>query len=82
MYVLEYLSHFNDDSKIGLELVSLSKVLPISQANENQQAKWLFDGTQKSPLLNALVVGAENDFIVDQQGVEETATFLGGMFRL
>ena len=44
---------------------------PSKQADGAGRARWLADGPA------ALVVGAENDFIVDSEGVEETAAFLG-----
>lgn len=46
------------------------------QAREDGRARWL---TSAPP---ALVVGAEQDRVVDQEGVEETAAFLGTSARM
>ena len=70
------MSHFSEDSVIGLDLKSVVKSLPMKQADENQQAIWLNDN--KGNNIPRLVIGAENDFVVDKQGVEETAKFLNG----
>mmetsp|Transcript_31778 Transcript_31778/g.46869 ORF Transcript_31778/g.46869 Transcript_31778/m.46869 type:complete len:350 (+) Transcript_31778:12-1061(+) len=63
-----YQQHFERDTAAILDVFSLSKVLPSKSA---------IDG--KSPSLSylppRLVVGATRDFIVDREGVEETARY-------
>ncbi|CAM9337099.1 unnamed protein product [Chrysoparadoxa australica] len=66
-----YVANFREDSKAGLDLRDLNSQLPCKRRDENGRAEWL----DKAP--PRLVVGAENDFIVDLEGVQETAAFLG-----
>lgn len=65
-----YQQYFERDTAAILDVVSLTKVLP---------SKMAING--KSPSLSylppRLVVGATRDFIVDREGVEETARYYG-----
>ncbi|CAM9129087.1 unnamed protein product [Discosporangium mesarthrocarpum] len=65
-----YMANFRADSKMGLDLVDLQKKLPSRTANEEGKAAWL----PRAP--PRLVMGGERDYIVDEKGVEEMATFL------
>lgn len=67
----EYLPRFEADSRVGLDLGHFNKNLPSKAADGDGRATWLRDAP---PLL---VLGAERDFVVDREGVEETARFLG-----
>jgi hypothetical protein len=112
------MTKFRADSRVALDLQSLSEVLPsITSAGPEGRAVWLppqssgssapiiakrsdsevFDtridmesstlSLYRPPVLpppavvpyspSILVVGAERDFIVDQEGVKETARYLG-----
>ncbi|CEM05853.1 unnamed protein product [Vitrella brassicaformis CCMP3155] len=59
------------DGQIGLDVRSLSGSLPSRQALPSGRASWLDES------LPRLVMGTRQDYIVDGQGVEETARFLG-----
>lgn len=62
--VVQYQNLMKESSKVPLfDLRSLNSSLPVPSPVKN------------SPPV--LVVGAENDFILDKQGIEETASFLG-----
>jgi hypothetical protein len=56
-----YMKHFKEDSKIGLNLRDLKPQLPAATATADGTAPWL---SSAPPLL---VIGTENDFIVDEQ---------------
>ena len=67
-----YLPRLEADSRIGLDVGYFTRNLPSKQADaETGRALWL----ARAP--PALVIGAERDAIVDREGVEETARFLG-----
>jgi hypothetical protein len=55
------MKHFKEDSKIGLNLRDLKPQLPAATATADGTAPWL---SSAPPLL---VIGTENDFIVDEQ---------------
>jgi len=65
-----YQQYFKRDSSAILDVVALAKVLPSKFAIEGR-ARSL---SQYPP---CLVIGATRDFIVDQQGVEETSKYYG-----
>jgi len=66
-----YLARFAEDCKVGIDLGAFNKDLPSLQAREDGRAQWL----HRAP--PTLVVGAERDAVVDLEGVQETAAFLG-----
>lgn len=74
--ILQYTKCFKADSKVVIDLPRLAKKLPsVTSADAEGRARWL---TQPPSLRKRLLVlGAERDFIVDRQGVDETARFVG-----
>jgi len=71
-----YMGHLRADSKVGLDLPSLARVLPSATSTDpDGRATWL--KTEYPRDLRMLVLGATDDFIVDRQGVEETARYCG-----
>ena len=76
-----YMKHFQEDSRVGIDLQALADELPIKNVDSrNGKVRWVND-MENSPSstlpLPVLVIGAGKDFIVDREGVEETAKFLG-----
>jgi pimeloyl-ACP methyl ester carboxylesterase len=69
--VASYLPRLEADSKVGLDLGHFVRNLPSQQADDSGRALWLPDAP---PML---VLGASRDRVVDREGVEETADFLG-----
>lgn len=69
-----YMDRFKTDSIIGIDLGSLRGNLPSDVSmSKSGVATYLESG---SPL-KCLCLGAEKDYIVDHEGVEETARYLG-----
>jgi pimeloyl-ACP methyl ester carboxylesterase len=68
--VEEYQSYFARDSEATIDLIDLAKKLPSLKTTEG---KATFVGS----LPPCLVLGAKDDFIVDREGVEETAAYFG-----
>ncbi len=63
--------YFKRDTVATIDLVDLAKQLPSTYVDEQQRALFC------DLIPNALVIGAEDDFIVDREGVEETAKYFG-----
>ena len=70
--VESYLPKLDADSKIGLDVGHFTRNLPSKEADYDGVAFWV-----ESPKRPYLVLGAERDGVVDKEGVEETAVFLG-----
>ena len=68
--VESYLPKLDADSKIGLDVGHFTRNLPSKEADYDGVASWV--ESPKRPYL-----GAERDGVVDKEGVEETAVFLG-----
>ena len=71
-----YMVKFKEDSTITVDFASLAGVLPsVTSMSSDGAATWL----QASPFLRPfrLVFGAGEDRIVDWEGVQETARYLG-----
>ena len=66
-----YVENFKADSVVGLDLRDVLANLPSKSADAAGRASWL----DRAP--PRLVMGSECDYIVDQEGVEEAAFFLG-----
>lgn len=71
--VTRYMGYFDHDSEATIDLIGLAKQLPSVQTDDNGRALFL----SKSAMPPFLVIGATEDFIVDQEGVEETALYFG-----
>ena len=84
------MARFQTDSRVGLDLIDLNAALPsITSTDPDGRASWLanpqFDlpRTENTTICNEssipsrLVIGCSKDFIVDEQGFEETAFYLG-----
>ena len=70
--VAPYLPLLERDAQVGLDVGHFTRNLPSAcMDTATGRAAWL---ERAAP---ALVVGAERDGVVDREGVEETATFLG-----
>ncbi|GKY93246.1 hypothetical protein MPSEU_000292300 [Mayamaea pseudoterrestris] len=69
--VLRYQTRFVRDSVATVDLLDLAKKLPSFNADENGKA--LFANNN----IPCLVMGAQHDFLVDREGLDETATFFG-----
>jgi pimeloyl-ACP methyl ester carboxylesterase len=80
--ILRYQTYFGRDSVVTIDLIDLAKQLPSARTDpKTGQALFLVENT--SPLSTVpptpcLVVGATRDFIVDREGVEETARYYFG----
>lgn len=74
----EIVKRFREDSVVGVDLVALKDMLPSLQWDDRKKAKWLSTvGADVSSLPKRLVIGANDDYIVDAAGVQETANYLG-----
>lgn len=73
--LLKYMDNFIADSQVTTDLNDLLGKLPSKHVDSNGKAAWLAD---RAPALAParLVVGSRKDFIVDIEGVEETARYL------
>lgn len=69
--VERYQTYFTRDSKAVLDVSDLSRCLPSKSTDANGRAPFV---TQLPP---CLVVGAQDDFIVDTIGNQESATYYG-----
>jgi pimeloyl-ACP methyl ester carboxylesterase len=70
----EYMVHFQEDSKVTMDLRDMAKKLPMYSADEDGFSVHLRKGLLQRP---ALVLGGSSDFIVDKSAVQETARFFG-----
>lgn len=68
---------FQRDTVATIDLMDLAKQLPSTCTDENGRATFLQFQDDQTPVLKSLVIGAIDDFIVDQMGVEELATYYG-----
>jgi pimeloyl-ACP methyl ester carboxylesterase len=66
-----YMPRFAADSRVGLDVRDFAKNAPSTRADNKGKADWL----PRAP--PALVLGAARDCVVDREGVEETARFIG-----
>lgn len=77
------MNRFKEDSVVGLDILSLSHSLPsVTSTTADGTASWLQEYITNSThhstrFLSRLVIGAEKDFIVDSEGILESATYLG-----
>ena len=69
--IKRYQGYFRRDTDAIIDLIDLAKQLP--SVNTDSMGACLF----KERLPPSLVVGAQNDFIVDEEGVIETAQYFG-----
>ena len=66
--------YFKEDSKTGIDLRDFTKKLPSASAGPDGKAPWMQAAEAKG--FPRLVVGSELDYIVDEEGVQETAAFV------
>ena len=78
--VARYQRNFARDSEATIDLMDLAKKLPSAQTDDNGRALFLSNWNKQAPPF--LVVGATEDFIVDQEGVEETARYFGADLKM
>lgn len=69
--ITRYQANFRRDVDATINLGDLAKQLPSACAAKDGRASFV------SSIPPSLVVGAQDDFIVDKEGVEETARFFG-----
>ena len=67
-----YLPLLERDARVGLDVGHFTRNLPSKEADFDGVALWL-EGSDT----RMLVIGAARDCVVDSEGVEETATFVG-----
>jgi pimeloyl-ACP methyl ester carboxylesterase len=83
--VVRYMAKLKADSRVALDLRTVLDQLPSKwSTGPDGRASWLQEEGNDTGVAEdrttrpvALVVGAEKDFIVDAEGVAETATYLG-----
>eukprot|EP00597_Dinobryon_sp_UTEXLB2267_P009751 CAMPEP_0170098170 /NCGR_PEP_ID=MMETSP0020_2-20130122/279_1 /TAXON_ID=98059 /ORGANISM="Dinobryon sp., Strain UTEXLB2267" /LENGTH=161 /DNA_ID=CAMNT_0010320575 /DNA_START=377 /DNA_END=862 /DNA_ORIENTATION=+ len=77
--LVRYMSRFREDSKVVVDFKALSHALPsVTCMKEDGTACWLSDNNDKDSTLPwRIVIGGEEDRIVDSEGVQETARYLG-----
>ncbi|CAB9517426.1 Alpha beta hydrolase [Seminavis robusta] len=75
--VIRYMGYFHRDSEATIDLMDLAKKLPSSQIDDAGKALFLSSPETSNGHPPFLVVGATEDFIVDQEGVDETAKYFG-----
>jgi len=73
--VERYQSYFARDTVATIDLLDLAKILPSSQTNADGVANFMTRSGPAAP--PCLVMGAKDDYIVDQEGLEETARYFG-----
>lgn len=69
--VKRYQSYFARDSAAIIDLLDLAKKLPSATVDKDGRAAYV------AQLPPSMVLGATRDFIVDSEGVEETARYFG-----
>ena len=76
-----WMGHFKADSRVGLDLVDLTRnELPSLRADpESGQAEWRGAGGTD---VEVYVMGAKQDYLVDEEGVAETARFFGVEYEM
>lgn len=71
-----YMRRFQADSRVGLNLLALKEVLPSKvSADQDGRASWLKNDDGLIPA--RFVLHAARDYLVDEQGAMETASYLG-----
>jgi pimeloyl-ACP methyl ester carboxylesterase len=70
-----YQSNFFRDSRVVIDLLDLAKKLPSEQTTPQGEAR--FVAQRPSAFPPCLVVGAQHDFLVDSEGLYETAQYFG-----
>ena len=78
--VERYQSYFARDSKATIDLIDLNKILPSSETDDSGRANFLQPAAAAKgnyTLPPCLVMGAKDDYIVDREGLEETARYFG-----
>ena len=70
--IRRYMRRFQADSRVGIDLRDVSSSLPSLKSDSNGKASFLNNDLYS---INSLIIGAENDYIVDTTGVIETAKF-------
>lgn len=72
--LIRYIKHFEEDSVVTVDLIDLKNKLPsiTSMDSITRQSNWI---NTQNKRIDALVVGGERDFIVDLEGIDETATY-------
>jgi pimeloyl-ACP methyl ester carboxylesterase len=69
--IARYQGYFRRDTAAIIDTVDFVKQLPSKQWDENRRAPFL------SKLPPCLVIGATRDYIIDEEGTEETANYFG-----
>jgi len=69
--------YFERDTVATIDLMDLAKKLPSIHTDENGKAIFLENDIASPNFVPALVIGARDDFIVDEEGVVELAKYYG-----
>ena len=69
--------YFERDTVATIDLMDLAKQLPSIHTDENGKATFLENDIASPNFVPALVIGARDDFIVDEEGVVEVAKYYG-----
>ena len=69
--------YFERDTVATIDLMDLAKQLPSIHTDENGKATFLENDIASPNFVPALVIGARDDFIVDEEGVVELAKYYG-----
>lgn len=69
--------YFERDTVATIDLMDLAKQLPSIYTDENGKATFLENDIVSPNFVPALVIGARDDFIVDEEGVVEVAKYYG-----
>ena len=69
--------YFERDTVATIDLMDLAKQLPSIYTDENGKATFLENDIASPNFVPALVIGARDDFIVDEEGVVEVAKYYG-----
>ena len=70
--IAKYMQRFKEDSEIGIDLGSLRGQLPSDTSMSDSGLATYLESDMN---LRRLCIGAEKDYIVDREGVEETAKY-------
>lgn len=73
--VNRYMRNFQADSRVGLDLLALAKVLPSLSATTTGRAPWVVESSEQR--IPVFVAGAAMDAIVDEEGTAETGVYFG-----
>jgi alpha-beta hydrolase superfamily lysophospholipase len=76
--VCYHMKKFEKDSKVSLDLADFAPILPsVTMDKISGGAAWLKEVKKETLSLKRCVLGAGEDYIVDEEGIEEVAKYMG-----